>query len=194
MPKRCAPKEIQFLISRSQSLETAYISDIVGIRPTYLKNALVDLSSISRTHFTVLNVDSPTKETTRLETHSLSLWMIEPHLQSLQGESFDNRTTTTEDEARLDIKANGLWGSRFSRTYFHVKIFNPHAKSCPKTIKDAYNYHESIKKLKYEQRITKIEQSSFMPLIFSSTGGAGPKATKTIVIRHSKVAHVGYKI
>ena len=33
---------------------------------------------------------------------------IEPHLQSLQGESFDHRTTTTDDEARLDTKANGL--------------------------------------------------------------------------------------
>ena len=61
--------------SHSQSLETAYILDMVGTRPTYLKNALVDLSSISRTHFTVLKVDSPTKDMMRLETHSLSLWM-----------------------------------------------------------------------------------------------------------------------
>ena len=33
---------------------------------------------------------------------------IEPKLQPLQGESFVNNSTTTEDEARLDIKANGL--------------------------------------------------------------------------------------
>ena len=105
---------------------------------------------------------------------------IEPHLQSLQSESFDNRSTTTEDDARLDIKANGLWGSRFTRTFFDVKIFNPHAKSCPKTLKDAYSYHESLKKLKYEQRINDVEHSSFVPLIFACTGGAGPKATKTI--------------
>ena len=50
---------------------------------------------------------------------------IEPHLQSLQGESFDHRTTTTEEETRLDIKANGLWETRFSKTYFDVKIFSP---------------------------------------------------------------------
>ena len=67
---------------------------------------------------------------------------IEPKLQSLEGESFHNKTTTTEDDARLDIKANGLWGGRFSRTVFDVKIFNPHAKSCPKTVSDAYKYHE----------------------------------------------------
>ena len=50
---------------------------------------------------------------------------IEPKLQSLEGESFHNKTTTTEDDARLDIKANGLWGGRFSRTFFDVKISTP---------------------------------------------------------------------
>ena len=39
---------------------------------------------------------------------------IEHHLQSLQGESFDHRITTTENKARLDLKANGLWETRFS--------------------------------------------------------------------------------
>ena len=67
---------------------------------------------------------------------------IEPKLQSLEGESFHNKTTTNEDGARLDITANGLWGGRFSRTFFDVKIFKTNAKSCPKTISDAYKYHE----------------------------------------------------
>ena len=67
---------------------------------------------------------------------------IELHLQSLQGESFDYRTTTTEDEARLDIKANELLETRFSKPYFDVKIFNPLAKSCPRSIPDAYTFHE----------------------------------------------------
>ena len=70
---------------------------------------------------------------------------IEPHLQSLQGESFDNRTTTTEDDARLDIKANGLWGSRFCKTFFDVKIFNPHARTCPRNTNEAYKHHENAK-------------------------------------------------
>ena len=87
---------------------------------------------------------------------------IEPKLQSLDGEIFSSNSTTTDDDARLDIKANGLWGSRFNRTFFDVKIFNPHAKSCPKTIKDAYKYHESIKRNKYEKRIRETEHSSLM--------------------------------
>ena len=57
---------------------------------------------------------------------------IEPMLQELQGETFDNKTTCSDEEARPDIKANGLWGQRFERTFFDVKIFDPLAKSCPR--------------------------------------------------------------
>ena len=35
---------------------------------------------------------------------------IEPELQSLQGESFVNNSTTTDEDARLDVKTNGLCG------------------------------------------------------------------------------------
>ena len=104
---------------------------------------------------------------------------IEPKLQSLEGESFHNKTTTTEDDARLDIKANALWGGRFSPTFFDVKILNAHAKSCPKTISDSYKYHESVKTLKYQQLFLDVEHSSFVPLIFACTGGAALGSTKT---------------
>ena len=39
---------------------------------------------------------------------------VEPCLQSLQGETFANRTTTIDDNAELDTKANGFFDSRFS--------------------------------------------------------------------------------
>ena len=48
---------------------------------------------------------------------------VEPKLQRLEGESFEYKSTCTEDEARLDIRAIGLWDSRFSRTYFDIKFF-----------------------------------------------------------------------
>ena len=47
---------------------------------------------------------------------------VEPKLQKLEGESFEHKSTCTEHEARLDIRANGLWDSWFSRTLFDVKI------------------------------------------------------------------------
>ena len=105
---------------------------------------------------------------------------IEPKLQSLDGEIFSSNSTTTDDEARLDINANNLWGYRFNRTFFDVKIFKPHAKSCPKTMKDAYNYYESIKRNKYEERIRETEHSSFNALVFACSDGAGPSASRVM--------------
>ena len=61
---------------------------------------------------------------------------IEPKLQPLQGGSFVNNSTKTEDEARLDIKANELRGSRFRRAFFDVKNSTPmpkHRENCIKT-------------------------------------------------------------
>ena len=43
---------------------------------------------------------------------------VEHFLQSSQGDTFANRTTTIDDDARLDIKANGFFDSRFSRKFF----------------------------------------------------------------------------
>ena len=113
---------------------------------------------------------------------------IEPTLQCHDREIFSSNSTTTDDDARLDIKANGLWGSNFNRTFFEVKIFNPHSKSCPKTIKDAYKYQESIKRNKYEERIPETEHSSFNALIFACLGGAGPPASRVMKQLATKIS------
>ena len=105
---------------------------------------------------------------------------LEPKLLPLDGETFQKKTTTTDDDARLDIKANGLWGTAFERTFFDVKVFNPMAKSCPKTIKDSYRYHEGFKLAKYEDRIKNVDHSEFVPLVFACSGGCGPLANKVI--------------
>ena len=116
---------------------------------------------------------------------------VEPKLQRLEGESFEYKSFCTEDEARLDIRANGLWDSRFSRTYSDVKISNPLAKSCPKELKEAYKNHETLKKLKYEQRILDVENSSFNPLVFACSGGAGPSASKVMSRLALKISEKG---
>ena len=41
---------------------------------------------------------------------------IELKLQSLHGVSIVINSTTTDEDARIDVRTNGLWGSRFSRT------------------------------------------------------------------------------
>ena len=93
---------------------------------------------------------------------------LEPKLQPLEGESFDDRTTAT------------IVYGKFNSTFFDVKIFNPHAKSCPRTIKEAYKRHKAQKLLKYEQRIVEVKNSSFNPRVFATTGGAAPTASKVM--------------
>ena len=123
---------------------------------------------------------------------------IKPKLQSLDRKLFSSNSTTTDDDARLDIKANGLWGSCFNRTFFAVKIFNPHAKSCPKTIKDAYKYHESIKRNKYEERnrTQQFQRTGFCLLgqcgaisiaRYETTRNQDQRKTRRAVRRHYKL-------
>ena len=54
---------------------------------------------------------------------------IEPTFQPLNSEVFNLRTTNTEDEARLDIKAQNFWDSSRWSTFFDVRVFNAHAPS-----------------------------------------------------------------
>ena len=41
---------------------------------------------------------------------------IVPNLQFLQGGTFTLKMTTNDDDARFDIKANGLWESKVNKT------------------------------------------------------------------------------
>ena len=61
-----------------------------------------------------------------------------------------------------------------------MQIFNPHGKYCLKQINEAYKYHETLKKFKYGQRVLEVEGSSYAPLVFASTGGAGPAVCKVM--------------
>ena len=105
---------------------------------------------------------------------------LEPCLQFLRGETFANITTAIDEDARLDIKANCFFDTRFNRALIDVKVFNTSAKSCPRSIRDSCKYYESIKKLKYEQSIIEVEKATFCSLMLLFTRGAGPSASKAI--------------
>ena len=100
---------------------------------------------------------------------------IESIHQSLEGESFVNTSTTTDKDTRLDIKANDLRGSRFSRTLLDVKVFNSQAKTSRRLLDDAYKYRVSL----YQQRFYKSIRAASVSL-FGCTGGAAPAATRTM--------------
>ena len=104
---------------------------------------------------------------------------IEPDLQPITGEpSSGAASAITTDGARLDIAANGFWGSHFEKTYFDVRVFNPHAPSNRmSSLSATYRKHENIKKRAYEQRVREVEHSSFTPIVLSLTGGLGNAAS-----------------
>ena len=85
---------------------------------------------------------------------------------------------TARSSKRLDIAASGFCGGRSERTFFDVRIFNPHAPlnrhSCPTA---CYRNHELIKKRHYEQRVREVEHASFTPWVLSATGGMAKEAT-----------------
>ena len=72
---------------------------------------------------------------------------IEPVLQPLNGEEFVGASTICENDARLDIVARDFWQARGERSFFDIRIFNPHAPTNKKSsIQGTYLAHEKMKK------------------------------------------------
>ena len=112
---------------------------------------------------------------------------VEPPLLPLSGETLQGRSANVSDEARLDISARGFWRDRFSRTLFDVRVFHPNAMSAQAmALPSQYSKHERLKRRAYEERVRNVEGSSFVPLIFSTSGGMGPAATTTF----KRLAHL----
>ena len=74
--------------------------------------------------------------------------------------------------ACLDISAAGFWRGQHQKAYFDVKVFNTNASSYRGSqVSSLYRKFEKDKRQKYEQRIQAIEMASFIPLVFSTSGG-----------------------
>ena len=93
-------------------------------------------------------------------------------------DQLNGASANSQDGARLDVSANGVWGGRFQKTFFDMRVFNPLAPSNRNQAPVAvYRKHELEKKRAYQQRIQEVEHSSFTPLVLSATGGMGNEAT-----------------
>ena len=116
--------------------------------------------------------------TASLLTEVCSEVCVEPDVQPVTSDQLNGASANRQDGARLDVSANGVWGGRFQKTYFDVRVFNPLAPSnrnqAPASV---YRKHELEKKRAYQQRIQEVEHSSFTPLVLSATGGMGNEAT-----------------
>ena len=106
--------------------------------------------------------------------------IVEPMLQPCTGISL-RKGTCLEDGASLDIVARGLW-SPMEMAFFDVRVLHPGAKSNAKhkttqTTAKMSGHHERSKERKYGDRCTQIEKGTLNGLVFSITGGMGPRAT-----------------
>ena len=116
--------------------------------------------------------------TANLLTEVCSEVCVEPDLQPTTSDQMSGATANSQDRARLDVSANGVWGGRYEKTFFDVRVFNPHVPSNKnQTTFACYGKHEREKKRAYEQRIREVEHSSFTPLVLSAAGGMGREAT-----------------
>ena len=98
---------------------------------------------------------------------------VEPGLLPVNPQNF-KPSTNTQDEARLDIAATGFI-SAFERTFFDVRVTHPNCDTnLFKPLSQLYSEHESEKKRTYEERVIEAEKGSFIPLVFSTSGGMGP--------------------
>ena len=89
-----------------------------------------------------------------------------------------HRIANRDDGARLDIVAEDFWGHDRQNAFFDVRVFNPYAPSHRgTTLAQCYRRNEQEKKHAYEERVREIENGSFSPLVFSTSGGMGPIAT-----------------
>ena len=76
----------------------------------------------------------------------------EPNLQPVTGEVF-TRSTNTEDEARLDLKARGFW-RRGQVAFFDIRMTHPNAPtSRDQTVEQIYHRNEQDKKRQYNDRV-----------------------------------------
>jgi len=99
---------------------------------------------------------------------------VESVLQEINGKSLARGANTAPD-ARLDIHARVFW-SRQGSTFFDVRVCHPNAESYKDlTPQQIYRQHENGKKCMYTSRVMEMEQATFTPLVFTTTGGMAPE-------------------
>ena len=71
---------------------------------------------------------------------------IEPKLTPLTGEDLNSRTANTTNEAKLDIRARGVW-ERGQHAFLYLRVFDP--KACcylKKSLQQCHVMNEQEKK------------------------------------------------
>ena len=98
---------------------------------------------------------------------------IEPKLTPWMGEELDSRTANTTNEARLDIRARGVW-ERGQQAFLHLRVFDPNTcRYLKKLLQLCHIKSKQEKKRAYNERVLQIEHGTFIPLLFLIYGRMG---------------------
>ena len=118
-------------------------------------------------------------------TWFVTMCKLNPALQPITGEELARGTNQAPD-ARLDVHCRGFW-ERQRAAFFDIRVCHPNADLyrdlSPKQI---FRIHENEKKRKYNSRITGIEQGTFTPQVFTTTGGMAEECLRY----HSRLAEL----
>ena len=94
----------------------------------------------------------------------------EPVLQDITGIELNRRANTSPD-VRLDIVARGFC-ERQRSAFFDARFCHPNADSYrDMDLNQIYRQHETEKKRQHASRVLEVEQATFTPLVFGTTGG-----------------------
>ena len=127
------------------------------------------------------------------ELHDLEAEMLrmvcndveEPVLQEVTAEALNHGANKAPD-ARLFTHARGFW-ERQRSAFFDVPVCHPNADSYRDlTPKQIYQKQKKEKKRQYAERVMQIEQETFTPLVFTTTGGMVDECVKY----HSRLAEL----
>ena len=105
----------------------------------------------------------------------------EPVLQEITGEEL-NRGANKAPDARLHVHARRFW-NRQQSAFFDVRVCHPNADSC---LRNRYSNYMKMRRGNTARRVLEVEQGTFIPLVFASTGGMSDECKRF----HSRLAEL----
>ena len=110
----------------------------------------------------------------------------EPALQPIGTRRLKYRTANRADDARLDVSARNFW-QRVQRVFADVRVFHPSApRLLSSSLQQLHKNHEQEKRRCYNERIIQVEQGTFTPLVFTTSGGMSRECSRF----YSRLAHL----
>eukprot|EP00794_Sanderia_malayensis_P011719 gene11719-12940_t len=125
-----------------------------------------------------------------------STTLTKPHVDSIIAQSMImhytdediRRAADINNEAQLDIKANGFWRLG-QNAFFDVRITHVNAASNRNQSTERISHqHELEKERSYMERITQVEHGAFTPLVMGTNGGMGFECRNFLSILAKKLA------